>query len=1002
MADIFLSYKKTDRERVAPIVALLDSCGWSVWWDTRIDAGEKWDEVIEREVNAASCVVAVWSFESVSSRWVRTEASEGLERGILVPVFIDPTKPPLEFKLVQSIYMVGWRGDASDPAGRTLVGAVERFLGQAPTSAGPLAPERQVPDQERLVREQEHWELIRKSRDPRQFSAFLAAYPSGRHARAAMARIEQLTLRAERVKSMQLATLLFVMVSLTVSWAVLWPAWFGGQQTKSPMVTLPATPVVQPQRSDTDDPKAAAARAAARRRLAEKRLEERKKQQAAVAVPPQAAPPAALPVVNVPARAAAPLTPGEERALKPKDSFRECDECPEMVVVPAGSFMMGSPANEAGRDANEGPQRRVTIGRPFAVGKFEVAFAEWDGCIAAGGCNHRPDDRGWGRGRRPVINVSWHDAKDYVAWLSRKTGKSYRLLSGAEWEYAARAGTTTRHAFGDTITASQAKYGGGRTVEVGSFPANKFGLHDMHGNVWEWVEDNWHPNYEGAAIDGSAWPGGDASLRVLRGGSWSSNPDYLRSAKRLRSPPGLRDSLFGLRLARTLYQAVEAERQRVAIQEFKSENEARFALLQDKEVNGRTRVYSGEKTDLNGCAERCLVDTSCQAFSFNRTSELCYLIDHPISQTIDPSFISAIARAWLPPPKPGAVVSTPRPEAYRYGPEVERAWAAVRGSTSIAALEAFRREYGPANAVYDRLAEARIEELRQAEKRLEEWKKRQAAAAVPPPRAAAPLTPAEERRLSSKDSFSECDECPEMVVVPAGEFTMGSPASEAGLASDEGPQRNVAIARPFAVGKFEVTFSEWDACVAAGGCIAPWPSDRGWGRGRRPVINVSWDQITKDYLPWLSRQTGKTYRLLTEAEWEYAARAGTTTPFSTGRLITPEEANGSFTYGGDRKGVDRQMTLEVGSFKPNAFGLHDMHGNVWEWVQDCYQSSYTRAPIDGSAVAYRWATFDCNRVLRGGSWDTYPSSLRSANRGKDPQNFRSPSSGFRVARTLAP
>ena len=143
-----------------------------------------------------------------------------------------------------------------------------------------------------------------------------------------------------------------------------------------------------------------------------------------------------------------------------------------------------------------------------------------------------------------------------------------------------------------------------------------------------------------------------------------------------------------------------------------------------------------------------------------------------------------------------------------------------------------------------------------------------------------------------------------MVVVPAGEFMMGSPAGEEGRSDDEGPQRKVTIAKPFAVGKFEVTFAEWDACVAAGGCKHK-PDDQGWGRGKRPVINVSWDDITKEYLPWLSRKTGKTYRLLTEAEWEYAARAGTTTPFSTGQTITPEQANfnGNYTYGGSAKGA---------------------------------------------------------------------------------------------------
>jgi formylglycine-generating enzyme required for sulfatase activity len=142
--------------------------------------------------------------------------------------------------------------------------------------------------------------------------------------------------------------------------------------------------------------------------------------------------------------ATAPLSAAEERALKPKDSFKECAQCPEMVVVPAGSFTMGSPDSEEGRIEEEGPQHRVTFGRSFGVGKFAVTFEEWDACVADGGCNgYKPSDAGWGRGRRPAINVSWDDAKAYVGWLSRKTGKTYRLLSEAEREYATRAGTTT-------------------------------------------------------------------------------------------------------------------------------------------------------------------------------------------------------------------------------------------------------------------------------------------------------------------------------------------------------------------------------------------------------------------------------------------------------------------------------------------------------------------------------------------------------------------------------
>ena len=244
----------------------------------------------------------------------------------------------------------------------------------------------------------------------------------------------------------------------------------------------------------------------------------------------------------------------------PGTAFRDCPECPEMVVVPAGSFLMGSPSHEAGRDDDEGPRHRVTIARPFAVGKYEVTFAEWDACVADGGCGgDRPDDEGWGRGRRPVVNVSWDDAKAYVRWLNRKTGKQYRLPSEAEWEYAARAGTTTRYNWGDDIGRNRANCDGcgsrwdrKQTAPAGSFPANVFGLHDVHGNVWEWVEDCRNVNYQGAPSDGSARMSGDCSSRVLRGGSWFNEPRYLRSALRGRGRTGNRSYGLGFRVARTL------------------------------------------------------------------------------------------------------------------------------------------------------------------------------------------------------------------------------------------------------------------------------------------------------------------------------------------------------------------------------------------------------------------------------------------------------------------
>ncbi len=247
-------------------------------------------------------------------------------------------------------------------------------------------------------------------------------------------------------------------------------------------------------------------------------------------------------------------------------------------------------------------------------------------------------------------------------------------------------------------------------------------------------------------------------------------------------------------------------------------------------------------------------------------------------------------------------------------------------------------------------------------------------------------------------SFKDCADCPVMVLVPPGEFLMGSPSDEAERSNAEGPQHKVTISTAFAVGKYEVTFAEWDACVADGGCMHK-PRDSGWGRDKHPAIDVSWDDVTKEYLPWLSKKTGQAYRLLTEAEWEYAARAGTVTAFSTGAIITAEQANfdGTMTYGGSAKGVYRQRTLEVGSFPANGFGLHDMHGNVWEWVQDCFAENYDGAPSDGRAAS---EVPGCSRVLRGGSWIDAPRVLRSAYRGKLQSSARFIYRGFRVLRAF--
>lgn len=280
--------------------------------------------------------------------------------------------------------------------------------------------------------------------------------------------------------------------------------------------------------------------------------------------------------------------------MQPGDIFKDCDVCPEMVVIPPGKFMMGAPKSEKDRDINEGPRRKVTIAKVFAAGQFEITRAQFAAFVTetghdVGKCWIFEKGR-WKKNQpnmsyknpgfhqddtHPAVCVNWNDAKAYVSWLSRKTKKNYRLLSEAEWEYVARAKTNTPFWWGQSILTSQANYNGAnykgygqnghdnskgseesfrqKTVPVFSFKANEFGLYNVHGNVWEWVEDCWHDNYHGAPTDGTAWTkAGDCSKPVLRGGSWFERPKDLRSAERMYGIATYRFSNSGFRVARTL------------------------------------------------------------------------------------------------------------------------------------------------------------------------------------------------------------------------------------------------------------------------------------------------------------------------------------------------------------------------------------------------------------------------------------------------------------------
>lgn len=246
--------------------------------------------------------------------------------------------------------------------------------------------------------------------------------------------------------------------------------------------------------------------------------------------------------------------------------FKDCPECPEMVVLPKGSFDMGDLTGDG--DSVEQPVHRVTINYALAVGRFEVTFDQWAACVRDNACTHSykedgetksRDERGWGRGTKPVINVDWREVKQFTYWLSQKSGYRYRLLSEAEWEYAARAGTDTPYSFGWIVGHNQANCDGcgsqwddKMTAPVGSFKPNPFGLYDMHGNVREWTEDCWNGSYNGAPADGSIWRTGDCKRRVIRGGCWRDDPSYLRSANRNGISSSYRVNGLGFRVARTV------------------------------------------------------------------------------------------------------------------------------------------------------------------------------------------------------------------------------------------------------------------------------------------------------------------------------------------------------------------------------------------------------------------------------------------------------------------
>ena len=774
---------------------------------------------------------------------------------------------------------------------------------------------------------------------------------------------------------------------------------------------------------------------------------------------------------------------------------------PEMVVIPAGRFRMGC---VSGRDCrnSEKPVHEVRIAKSFALSKYEVTFAQWDACVVDGGCG-RPNDRGWGRVNRPVIDVSWNDAMKYVKWLSRKTGKRYRLPSEAEWEYAARAGTTTKYSWGNDIGRNRANCDGcgsrwdnQKTASVGSFPANGFGLYDMHGNVSEWTQDCWHEDYQGAPSDGSAWTsGGDCGRHVLRGGSSYSYPSDLRAADRSWYVTFFRDYLYGFRVARTLAvetvtpepaaSAVEAglgltrvaRRQvqqgltaagfnpgladglfgvgtRSALRDWQaSRGEAATGYLDAESAKTLSDLGSefvlwesvkGSESpaDFEGYLTQYPDGTHADE-ARSRRQALIAAAERELWESVKDSQNLADFEGYLSQYPDGTYADEARSRREALITADDTAYARARSVGTVASLGAYLRRYP--NGVYaDEARSWRREALIAADD--EAYARARSAGTVATYGEYLQSYPAgrhadEARRLQTEvklvelrpgqlfsDELGSGGQGPEMVVLPAGGFRMGC-VSGRDCEDNEMPVHEVRIAQPFALSKYEVTRGEFGRFVAqagyrtmaehSGGCYvwdgsdvtekssARWNNPGFNQSDTHPVVCVSWDDAVA-YVEWLSSETGKRYRLPSEAEWEYAARSGSTTKYHFG----DDESQLCWYANHADKSTDLPWhnescsdgigarTAEVGSYQPNSFGLHDMHGNVLEWVQDCWNDSYAGAPSNGSA----WTSGDCGRhVLRGGSWLYAPEILRAAFRGQGvTDNHRGYSFGFRVARTLTP
>ena len=733
-----------------------------------------------------------------------------------------------------------------------------------------------------------------------------------------------------------------------------------------------------------------------------------------------------------------------------------------------------------------GKQHEVTITKPFYMGKFEVTQEQWESVMG----NNPSETKGV---KLPVTDVSWEDCQDFIKKLNTKTDGGYRLPTEAEWEYACRAGTTTKYSFGDKITRKDANYRN-LTVEtnpvaVGSYKPNAFGLYDMHGNASEWCED-WHGNYPSESVTD---PKGSESgeCRVVRGGCWWRPGSFVRSSFRDRLQPSSQFLGFGFRLARmadfkvgvsptspkpdpvNLLLAPFTETQAKEIQKV-------IAKSFQKEVEEKADLGKGINLDLVliPAGKFMMGSPESEKGQSNYVSQYEAMISKPfymgkyeVTQdqwdavmNSNPSNKKGVNLpvtnlSWGDSQEFIKKLNAKSSGGYRLPTEAEWEYACRAGTNTaysfgdrITKSDAnigggSRKEVGsykpnafglydmhgnvsewcedrygvypkgtvtdpkgPATEKYRVLrggsflnngwvASSFNRAFSSSPSRSDSVGFRLARTAdiaptviKPDPSViipvtgnllVAPFTEAKAKEVQivvAKILQKEVEEKADLgkginldlVLIPAGKFKMGSPINEM-RRYDEEKQHEVTLTQPFYMGKYEVTQEQWKSVMGNN------PSNT---KGEKlPVTDVSWEDC-QDFIKKLNGRTNRGYRLPTEAEWEYACRAGTNTAYSFGDRITNSDAN--FTD---------KSTNDVGGYKPNKFGLYDMHGNVREWCEDWYGDYPEGATTDPKGPG----TGTC-RVIRGGSFCSFEWGVRSACRQVLSPNDRM-ADGFRLART---